>query len=572
MLPSVNHQVGSEDKEQIDRKCSLLQAMAPLLATPTLSDLPSLPLPDALEERLMDHQKVGVRWLHSLYLSGSGGILGDDMGLGKTFQVICMLIGLMKQQLLQKVLILAPVSVLSNWERELLAYLQPHIPTAKVFLLNSDLAKKKRLQILESTFQQSARGFAPKVVISSYHLVSGMVDDFANNGRWDYVILDEGHVIKNPSTKISKSMHQLSSHHRLILTGTPIQNNLNEFWAIANWATKGKRFGTLSGFKEDFTLPIVAGQDPKATAEQRMIAEEAAKNLLNLTKPILLQRKKCELPSNDLLRLPEKIELVVWSPLATSQRELYEQFVDSRQFSLAINRSTCPVEVINHLKTVCRHPLLIEALEMNRKRRAQQEASQPNPAANHSRRKPKSKGKGSSTAANEEEGCDDGDNEEEDITQAMAGLKVSEEDGDQDEEQALRHLPSNASVFDVVNRKPDVKELLRGSIKLRILLKLVHRLHFAGHRTLIFSQSRLMLDIIQYLLVEYGLASYRIDGSVHGSERQRIIDEFNDVSDDSVGPSICLLTTKACGFGITLTGADRVIIYDPCKFLHCSFL
>eukprot|EP01034_Spumella_vulgaris_P017086 gene17086-21778_t len=107
-----------------------------------------------------------------------------------------------------------------------------------------------------------------------------MVDDFANRGRWDYVILDEGHVIKNPSTKTSKSMHLLSSNHRLILTGTPIQNNLNEFWAIVNWATKGRRFGTLSGFKEDYTLPIVSGQDPKATPEQRRIADETAKNLL----------------------------------------------------------------------------------------------------------------------------------------------------------------------------------------------------------------------------------------------------------------------------------------------------
>lgn len=524
----------------------------------------------------MDHQKVGVKWLHSLYLSGSGGILGDDMGLGKTFQITCLLAGLMKQQLVQKILILAPVSVLPNWQRELLAHLQPHIPSAKIFLLNADLTKKKRLQMLESTFTPSARGYSPKVVISSYHLVSNMVDDFANNGRWDYVILDEGHVIKNPSTKISKSMHQLSSHHRLILTGTPIQNNLNEFWAIANWATKGKRFGTLSGFKEDFTLPIVAGQDPKATSEQRVIAEEAAMNLLKLTRPILLQRKKCELPSNELLQLPEKVELVVWSPLATSQRELYEQFLDSRQFSIAVNRSTCPVEVINHLKTVCRHPLLIEALEVNRRRRAQQEAvangtavgATPSHKSNQGQRQRQGQYEGS-----DDEGSDE-------LTRSMAGLKVSDtsaaqgqaDGGDEGElEQGLSNLPANASVFDVVNRRPDAKELLRGSIKLRILLKLVHRLHFAGHRTLIFSQSRLMLDIIQFLLVEYGLASHRIDGSVPSRERQRIIDEFNDVSEDSVGPSICLLTTKACGFGITLTGADRVIIYDPCKYM-CYFL
>lgn len=505
----------------------------------------------------MDHQKIGVRWLHSLYLNSSGGILGDDMGLGKTYQVICLLAGLMQQELIKRVLILAPVSVLPNWERELLEHLQPHVPGLDVFLTNSDLTKKKRLQILDSTFNNGARRYSPKIVISSYQLVSNMVEDFANRGRWDYVILDEGHVIKNPSTKTSKSMHLLSSNHRLILTGTPIQNNLNEFWALVNWATKGKRFGTLSGFKEDYTMPIVLGQDPKASPEQRRIAEEAAQNLLALTKPIILQRKKCELPSNDQLNLPTKIELVVWSPLASSQRELYEQFIHSRQFSTALNRSTCPVEVINHLKTVCRHPLLIEALEMNRKRRDQsthpsQSAQSPRPARSQAS-KPQHRGE---------------EDEMDFLSHGLADMSMHQDGTGEEEgelEEVLKSLPTNASVFDVVNRDPDVRELLRGSIKLRILLKLVHRLHFAGHRTLVFSQSRLMLDIIQRVFVEYGLASHRIDGSVRSSERQRIIDEYNDTSEGSIGPSICLLTTKACGFGITLTGADRVIIYDPCK-------
>jgi SNF2 family DNA or RNA helicase len=105
-------------------------------------------------------------------------------------------------------------------------------------------------------------------------------------------------------------------------------------------------------------------------------------------------------------------------------------------------------------------------------------------------------------------------------------------------------------------------------------VKLVHRLHYAGHRTLIFSQSRLMLDIIQRVLAHYRFATHRIDGAVKSADRQRIIDDFNDTSEGVVGPTICLLTTKACGFGITLTGADRVIIYDPCRLrspMHALF-
>jgi SNF2 family DNA or RNA helicase len=529
----------------------------------TLREVPLLDLPDPLRNRLMDHQRIGVRWLHSLFLSGSGGILGDDMGLGKTFQVICLLAGLMQEESIQRVLILAPVSVLPNWQRELMEHLQPYIRRCDIMLLNADLTKKKRLQMLDNTFEPSMSGYAPKVVISSYQLVSNMIDEFSNRGKWDYVILDEGHIIKNPSTKTSKSMHQLMARHRLILTGTPIQNNLNEFWAIADWATKGKRFGKLSGFKEDFTTPIVAGQNPKATSEERQIAKIAASNLLALTKPILLQRKKCELPTNGVLKLPTKIELVVWSPLASSQRSLYEEFLQSRQFDIAVHRNTCPVEVINHLKTVCRHPLLIEALEANRRRR--EAAKTPSQKLSWSR---------SQQSRDPSSQYEDDEDAEADLEGLSAGLArmnmapaqgVPESEGDD----LLDSLPAHATVYDVIGREPDVNELLRGSIKLRILLKLIHRLHYAGHRTLVFSQSRLMLDIIRKVLTHHNFATHRIDGAVKSAERQRIIDEFNDTSEGVVSPTICLLTTKACGFGITLTGADRVIIYDPCK-TSCS--
>jgi DNA excision repair protein ERCC-6-like len=561
--------------------------------SPSLALSHHLQLPSAMETRLMDHQKVGVDWMYSLYLSGSGGILGDDMGLGKTYQVISLLAGLMKLKAISRVLILAPVSVLPSWYREIDEQLKPHFGNLLICnVLNADLTKKKRLHILDTAFQQPSTHWgastATKIVISSYHLVSNMIDEFANRGKWDYVVLDEGHIIKNPATKISKSMHFLNSNHRLLLSGTPIQNNLTEFWAIVNWVTKGKRFGTLPSFKQDFSIPIVEGQDPRATPDQRRIAAIAAKNLLKLTKPILLQRKKCELISTStaaeeeedgggvgasgakggLMSLPEKVELVVWTPLASTQRELYEKFLQSRQFLVAVNRATCPVEVINHLKTVCRHPLLIEALDMNRRRRAATAGVGGSPTTATPRRsKPVSR-----DLYGDDEGDEDGDGGMAALTGSLEGLQVSGRKGapagsdeayDAEEAQLLHSLPANANLFDVIQREPAVPEMLRGSIKLRVLLKLVRRLHLAGHRTLVFSQSRLMLDIIQRVLAESALASYRIDGSVSSSSRQRTIDEFNAAGCDR--PSVCLLTTKACGVGITLTGADRVIVYDPCK-------
>ena len=573
------------------------------------NSLPKLLLPQILEDRLMEHQKIGVRWLHSRFLSGSGGILGDDMGMGKTFQVTCLLAGLMKEESIHRVLILAPVSVLPSWQRELNQHLLSHISGLQIYLLNSDVAKKKRLQMLESTFHPSARGYSPRIVISSYQLVSNMITDFSENGKWDYVILDEGHIIKNPSTKTTKSMHMLPSKHRLILTGTPIQNNLNELWTVIDWVTKGKNLGTLANFKRDYTIPIVAGQDPRATAEDRQIATIAASNFHSIIKHIILQRKKCELFQNNTssssngcsntnnttnninatttnititktttIQLPTKIELVVWVPLASSQRVLYEEFIHSREFDRAVHRNTCPVEVINHLKTVCRHPLLIEALVRNRQRREKFSNNTNSTSNNNSSSNMKTPSKQLRVIQEEDEEDDIMNN----LNNNMYNMNINtttytttNSSNNIECDDMLQNLPSNATLFDVIQRDPHINELLRGSIKLRILLKLVHRLHYSGHRILIFSQSKLMLDIIQRLLVEYHFASCRIDGSVKSQDRQRIIDDFNDISDDNTTtPSICLLTTKAGGCGITLTGADRVIIYDPCKFygFYCCII
>ena len=132
-----------------------------------------------------------------------------------------------------------------------------------------------------------------------------------------------------------------------------------------------------------------------------------------------------------------------------------------------------------------------------------------------------------------------------------------------DSNEIFEKLNSNASVFELVGRNPQLEEILQGSAKLRVLVKLCRNLVSDGHRILVFTQSKLMVDIISFVLEAWNLFSYRIDGSTPPEERTRIIDDFNDISDRYNGPMICLLTTKACGVGITLTGADRVIIHDP---------
>lgn len=548
---------------------------------------PKLPLPTAIDKRLFPHQRYGVQWMYSLHLKNCGGILGDDMGLGKTFQVTSFLTGAVMKSLAQKILILAPVSVLQNWERELNQFLKPEIPNVSIVLMTSEMTKKKRQKLLFEIFYVVSAS-KPVIVVSSYQLVANMIQDFTTiNGRtnkWDYVILDEGHLIKNHTTKLSKAMCMFRCSHRLVLTGTPIQNNLNEFWTIANWVTNGKVFGSLNEFRERFSAPILAGQDPHASEEAREYAQQATKLLMSMIQSFLLQRKKCE-QAPSLLKLPEKKELVVWIPLATAQRTAYETYLHSRKFNNAMDRTAYPVEAVNYLKTLCRHPFLLEAAEMNKKRRDKKQQSTGTALSRSNSIKSASKNARKTSIRgdeDEEEGNNEGDENLDWLNQSLDNLNLHDdseqanEDGGAPEDDLDCNLPNNANVFDVAGRDADLNELLRGSIKLRVLTKLVYRLHQEGHRTLIFSQSRLMVDIIQRVLAEYRLSSCRIDGSVSGKDRQKIIDDFNrstetDGDDDEndgggyTGPTICLLTTKACGTGVTLTGADRVIIFDPCK-------
>jgi DNA excision repair protein ERCC-6-like len=176
------------------------------------ADITDLKLPDELKSRMFAHQIEGVQWLYGLHYSHPGGILGDDMGLGKTFQVNCLITGLMRTNRIQRVLIIAPVSVLPSWNRELVQHLAPYVKRVGIEMCSAEMTKKKRQKILADVF--ASRN--PKVVISSYHLVANMTDEFVGGGSWDYVILDEGHIIKNPTTKLSKVMHMLKSNHRYV--------------------------------------------------------------------------------------------------------------------------------------------------------------------------------------------------------------------------------------------------------------------------------------------------------------------------------------------------------------------
>jgi len=270
---------------------------------------------------------------------------------------------------------------------------------------------------------------------------------------------------------------------------------------------KGKVFHSLAAFKEDFTQPILQGQNPAASYEQRQAATFAAEKLLEMTRHVVLQRKKCDLiesMASTVMKLPVKVELVVWVPLSSAQSSMYEDFIHSRQFSKALHRSTCPVEVINHLKTVCRHPFLIEAALANKKRKASQQQQTTSSSSCQQDNK----------SHLEQQSFDDLIHEFSEMGMHSEGLSDLTMEGCNNDLMSHGKLSANCTVFDIANREPSVEELLRGSIKLRVLVSLVTRLRDAEHRILIFSQSKLMLDVIQRVLAEWRLATHRIDGKL----------------------------------------------------------
>jgi len=200
---------------------------------------PKIKLPLPLYNKLYQHQRIGVQWMASLHHDEiKGGLLADDMGLGKTMQVLTYLGSLMRAETICNAIIICPKSVVRSWEREANLNLKNIcVPKATVTAVTSDMGKAKRKRVFEDAFCAPSK--RPQLVITTYGLVSNHITDLTNisntyeESRWCYVVLDEGHQIKNSSTKMSRDVRILASRsphtRRLLMTGTPMQVSTNVF-------------------------------------------------------------------------------------------------------------------------------------------------------------------------------------------------------------------------------------------------------------------------------------------------------------------------------------------------------
>ncbi len=282
--------------------------------------------PDGLVGALRDYQLQGLRWMRQLTDLGLGGILADDMGLGKTV----MLIGLhLARAEAAPTLVVCPASVLGNWEREIMRF-APGVPV-------------RRYHGPGRTLRGADDGF----VVTTYATMRADADLLAKHEPgWGLVVADEAQNVKNPRSRAAQALREIPTEHRLALTGTPVENNLSELWAILDWTTPGL-LGPHEQFREDWSRRIESHRD-----------EDATSGLSALIRPFVLRRRKTD--PGIAPELPPKIETDHVTHLTREQVGLYEAVVRQSMAQIeqadGIQRRGLVVKMLTQLKQICNHP------------------------------------------------------------------------------------------------------------------------------------------------------------------------------------------------------------------------
>ncbi|KAK9477544.1 SNF2 family N-terminal domain-containing protein [Lipomyces japonicus] len=321
-----------------------------------LVDAPKTTVPFLLRGTLREYQHLGLDWLAGLYNSGTNGILADEMGLGKTIQTISLLSYLAcEKKIWGPHLIVVPTSVMLNWEMEFKRF----APGFRILTYYGNPAQRK----------EKRRGWNDDdtwdVCITSYQLVIHDQHAFRRK-NWQYMILDEAHNIKNFRSQRWQALLNFKTHRRLLLTGTPLQNNLIELWSLLYFLMPSTRggsssamngFASLADFQEWFSQPVdklIEGNYGGNDAEARNTISKLHKVL----RPYLLRRLKADVEK----QMPAKYEHIVPCKLSKRQRYLYDDFMSRAQTkeTLASGNFLSIINCLMQLRKVCNHPDLFE--------------------------------------------------------------------------------------------------------------------------------------------------------------------------------------------------------------------
>ncbi|ELP92985.1 hypothetical protein EIN_051500 [Entamoeba invadens IP1] len=297
--------------------------------------------------KLRPYQLDGISWLLFLNKYCINGILCDDMGLGKTLQTLCMLLTVHAEAEYPS-MIVCPPTLTGHWKHEIEAFINTNDLKGIIYSGSA----KERIHILSGLKSKD-------ILIASYEMIRHDLDSFKNK-RFTYCVLDEGHIIKNPKTKLTQAVKQIMSLHRLILTGTPIQNNVLELWSLFDFLMPGF-LGTEKEFSERYSKPILAAKDSASPEDQErgvIVMEKLHRQVL----PFILRRLK----ESVLQDLPPKIIQDYYCDMSPVQKMLYQEFESTNDVEEMVQKKDESAKQKNHIfqiltyfRRLCVHPKLV---------------------------------------------------------------------------------------------------------------------------------------------------------------------------------------------------------------------
>jgi DNA repair and recombination protein RAD54B len=307
-----------------------------------------------LSKHLREHQREGVQFLYECVMGmrceGEGAIMADEMGLGKTLQTITLLWTLMKQNpvyesqpVITKALIVCPAGLVDNWKREFRKWLGNE--RIGVFVANG---KDKKIT-------NFTMGKAYNVMIIGYEMLRIVQEELKKGSGVDIVIADEGHRLKTANNKAMLAIQSLNTERRIILSGTPLQNDLGEFYTAIDFVNPGL-LGQRSAFKRTFEAPILRSRQPEASESELEKGEARWKELVSLTSRFMI-RRTAEVLSK---YLPPKTEHIVFVKPTKAQAETYRAILSSPIFTAALGSTDLALQLIMVLKKICNSPSLLK--------------------------------------------------------------------------------------------------------------------------------------------------------------------------------------------------------------------
>ncbi|PSN59553.1 hypothetical protein BS50DRAFT_579946 [Corynespora cassiicola Philippines] len=460
---------------------------------------------------LKDYQLVGLNWLHLLWKNQVSGILADDMGLGKTCQVIAFLSQLREEKTPGPHLIIVPGSTLENWCREF-----QHFSDQIRFTAYYGKQPERNQQQLD--IEAGIENNDIDVIITTYDMAYKKPDNaFLRRCRPQACIFDEGHMLKNSQAQRYKSLMRLNAEWRLLLTGTPLQNSLQELASILAFLMPD----VFQGVEED--LAVVFKHKAKVTesdSHSALLSTQRIQKARSMMTPFVLRRKKAQV----LKHMPKKTCRVEYCELTDTQKTLYEEQLEKQRkvlFDRAAGiRTTEHANIMMKLRQAAIHPLLFRHRYTDDKIRKISKACL--------------------KEATFRESNPDVIYEELELYQ------------DYQCHQLVTKYPKALGRFKLADQE------WMDSGKVAKLVELLKKFRENGDRTLVFSQFTSVMDILQWVLDDLDIGYFRLDGQTPIEQRQQMLDQF--YHDESV--PVFMLSTKSGGAGINLACANKVIIFD----------